>query len=214
MTLTSCVNFTNIQSARTLGPERQKDHYVYSRVTTVFVDNEVEGVFVIPEYVHKRKIKNNLDWGFKIGLDASATAHVKYQFLGDYKSRGAMSIMPETGFSLFPVSQGDVHNVPMAWRFEMPILMTFHFTDRFYFTTAPKFLNYYTPNGHFSMLAISSGIQFGKKVNWTFAYSYFDVVSKPSTSLAIGDVGHIFEIGLKFNLFKNQKVFAPRFSFD
>jgi hypothetical protein len=68
------------------------------------VDNEAEGVFVVPEYVHKRKIKDNLDLGFKIGLDASAKAHLKYQFLGNSTSKGAMSLMPETGFSIFPVT--------------------------------------------------------------------------------------------------------------
>ena len=53
----SCVNFTNIQSALTLGPYREKDHYVYTRVNAVRVDNEAEGVFIFPEYIHKERLK-------------------------------------------------------------------------------------------------------------------------------------------------------------
>ena len=214
--LQSCVNFTNIQSARTLGPNREKDHYIYTRVTTAVVEDEVEGVFVVPEFVYKKKIKNKLDWGLKVGLDTRVTGQLKYQFVGNSVSKFAMSVMPETGVSFFPVKDSPdyVHQVPITWQAEIPLLMTYHFSNTFYFTAAPKLLNYYTPKGNFSMFAASAGIQFGKKVNWTFAYSYYKRLSNPSYAESLGDNGHIFEVGLKFNLFNNNKVFAPRFSFD
>lgn len=217
LTLTSCVNFSNIQSAKTLGPNRKVDHYVYSRVTVPVVQSEVEGVLPNLEYVFKHRIKDRLDWGLKAGIfDASLTGNIKYQFVGTYNSKFAMSIMPEAGLGFFPVdasASDNVHSVPLVIRSEFPLLMTYHFTEHFYWSVIPKALNYYTPQGNFTMMAASTGVQFGKKVNMILSYSYFNLLNKPSNVILSGNVGHVFEIGLKFNMFTG-KVFAPRFSND
>jgi hypothetical protein len=216
MLVSSCVNFTNMQSARTLGEGRTKDHYIYTRLTIPVVEGEVEGGLPTAEYVYKHKIKNNFDWGLKVGLDANVTGNVKYQFVGDSRSKFAMSVMPETGLGFFPNDKdsSSLHNAPLVWRSELPLIASYHFSDYFYISVIPKILNYYTPQGHFTMLAGSSGIQFGKKVNVTLAYSYFYIANRPPSIALTGDVGHVFEFGLKFNLFHNDRVFAPRFSFD
>jgi len=214
--LSSCVNFTNIQSARTLGPTKKKDYYIYTRLTVPEVSGEIEGIMLVPEFVYKKRIKANLDWGLKVGIDARINGNLKYQFVGNSKSKFAMSLMPEIGFSLFPTKNSTVHNVPISLQAEIPLLITYHFTDYTFITTAPKIVDYYTPKGNYGMLAWSTGLQFGKKVNWTLAYSYFKLIDSPNNPLTTSgiktsffDQANVFELGIKFNFKARGRMHAP-----
>jgi len=208
--LSSCVNFTNIKSARTLPPNKTKDHFVYTRFALPESGGEIEGVILVPEFVFVKKLKKNLDWGVKLGLDAKVNGNLKYQFIGNYNSKFAVSLLPEIGIGFMPGGQKDVYSVPLSFQAELPLLITYHFTDEFFITTAPKVLDYMTPDGNLTMLAWSTGLQFGKKVNWTLAYSYFYLAKKPLSSNVFFDKANVFEIGIKFNMFKNGRTFAAR----
>jgi len=212
----SCVNFTNIQSARTLGPTKEKDFYIYTRLTVPEVSGEVEGVFLVPEFVYKKRLKNNIDWGFKVAIDTKISGNIKYQFIGNSKSKFAVSLVPEVGLSYFPSKDGGVHNIPLSFQSEIPLLVTYHFTNYTFITTAPKIVDYYTPRGNYGMFAWSTGLQFGKKVNWTLAYSYFKIFDSPNDeqtsngpSSSFFNQANVFEVGIKFNLRVGGRMHIP-----
>jgi len=210
--LGSCISYTNVESARTLGPKKTKEHSIRVKTALMVVSKssaELEGGYLVPEYVFNKKIKNNMDWGLRIGIDANIYGNIKYQFMGNFKSKVAMSIQPEIGVGFFPNDDIILYNAPLNLSAQLPLMITYHFNDNAYFTTTPKIINMITPRGNYNLFSQSTGFGFGERVKWNISYTFTHLNDKPEAAFYIHDSAHIFEIGMKF-FFKNRnKINAP-----
>jgi hypothetical protein len=178
--LTGCASMSTMQTARTVGDGNFELEIGGGAVNTDIALGELDTLSFSAPFIEvggRYGITDKLDVGAKLTLIGTATADVKYQFLGDQESLGAVST--GLGIGYLSISSGD--NESKIFDIAVPLYLSLHPTPWFSLYSCPRYtlrINSYTSDedsgsstSHW--YGATAGMRLGKKVAFLIEYSYF-----------------------------------------
>ncbi|MDD5185509.1 MAG: DUF5777 family beta-barrel protein [Paludibacter sp.] len=199
--LNSCASMSTLQTARVT----EKGQYAYvfgggvveSRIPYGTTDT-LKLTIPFVEIGIRYGIFDKMDVGAKISIIGTATADVKYQFIGDSKSKFAGSIGLGVGYMNM---NSNVSNTILQSNFVdamLPVYFSYHPINWIALYCSPKYVlrtiisQNYNDNtvsyGHSNWYGASGGIRIGKRIAFLAEYTLFEnnQISEPFSQITCG----------------------------
>lgn len=193
--LTGCASMSTMQTARTVGDGNFGMEFGGGAVNTEIPLGDLDTISFNAPFVEvggKYGITEKLDVGAKLTLIGTATADVKYQFLGNNESLAAAST--GLGIGYLSITSGD--NESKIFDIAVPLYLSLHPAPWFSLYTCPRYtlrINSYTTtddsgSSTSNWYGATAGIRLGKKVAFLIEYSYFanDEIDVPFSQVTGG----------------------------
>lgn len=195
---TSCIQFSGIQTAQTLGKNRSEIMGAVGGLSTQ-VDFDLDSTssattVVVPnmELSYRYGVTENLDLGFKYSFSNTLLLSTKYQFLGGKAEGLAMAVGAEIGWQGLPL-------VPDLFQVHIPAFISYHPTEKFAIYTNPRYVTQFSSSidGSINYFGLSSGIEFGRDVCLPVDVSWFKVLNEGDQDIVNIPSIFYFSTGIK-----------------